>query len=103
MDEETRIAAEIIRENYKEFIKIAGKNGIRKYPIDTTQSLRNKYSYAIGPNQAMEMLTQLYRIARYNKNERLTMADASQSKICLDIIKQSFANPENKKEEDENK
>ncbi|MBQ3572665.1 MAG: transglutaminase domain-containing protein, partial [Clostridia bacterium] len=99
IDEETRIATEIIRENYKEFIKIAGKNGIRKYPKDTTQSLRNKYSYAIGPNQAMEILTQLYRIARYNKNERLTMDDANQSKLCLDIIKQSFANPESKTED----
>ena len=47
----------------------------------------------------MEILTQLYRIARYNKNERLTMDDANQSKLCLDIIKQSFANPESKTEE----
>ena len=43
-----RAAAQIIRENYKDFIKLAGKNGIGKYPIDTTRSLRNRYNREIG-------------------------------------------------------
>ena len=83
-------ATQIIRNNYKSFIKLAGKNGIRQYPIDTTQSLRNKYNTEIGPNEAMEILTNLYRIARYNKDEKLTVEDANQSTYCLEVIKKAF-------------
>ena len=98
-DEEVLLATQIIRENYKEFIKIAGRYGIRRYPVDTTQSLRSKYNQAMGASEAMEILTALYRIARYNKNERLSMDDANQSKLCLEIIKQSFEKPEDKADE----
>lgn len=96
-EEISRAAAQIIRDNYKDFIKIAGKNGIRKYPIDTTQSLRNKYNKQIGENEAMEILTQLYRIARYNKNEKLTAEDAEQSNYCLDILQKEFAKKKKEK------
>lgn len=99
-EEEHRVATQIIRDNYKEFIKIAGKNGIRKYPIDTTHTLRAKYSDKIEPNEAIEILTKLYRIARYDKNERLTIEDANQTTLCLDVLKKSFST---KKKDDKSK
>jgi hypothetical protein len=99
-EEEEKIATKIIRNSYKSFIQVAGKNGIRKYPADTTRSMRDKYNQEIGYNQAMEMLTNLYRHARYNREERLTMEDATQAKRCLEIIKKEFAiNQQKKKEE----
>ena len=93
-----RAAAQIIRENYKDFIKLAGKNGIRKYPIDTTRSLRNRYNREIGENEAIEILTKLYRIARYNKNEKLTADDANESTYCLDVIQKEVAKKKKEKE-----
>ncbi len=91
-EEESKSAKEIIRENYKEFIRVAGKNGIRKVVSDTTQSLRDKYNHLISPDQAMDVLTGLYRIARYNKNERLSMEDAQTSTDCLQIIQLAIKN-----------
>ena len=62
--------------------------------------MRDKYNQEIGYNQAMEMLTNLYRHARYNREERLTMEDATQAKRCLEIIKKEFTiNQQKKKEE----
>lgn len=90
--EEDRVASQIIRDCYKDFIKLARKNGIRKYPIDTTQSLREKYNKEIGPNEAMEIMTGLYRSARYNKYGLLTMNDADQAQRCLRVIREEFAN-----------
>ncbi len=89
-EEDRRAIRMVIRDNYKEFIAIAGKHGIRKYNIDTTESLRDKYNRLISTDDAMEILTGLYRIARYDKNEQLTMADVETSYKCLDIIKKSF-------------
>ena len=96
-EEISRAAAMIIRENYKEFIKTAGKNGIRKYPADTTKSLRSKYKKEMGENEAIEILTKLYRIARYNKNEKLTVDDANQSTYCLEVIQKEFARKKKEK------
>ena len=89
--EENRVAKKIIRDNYKAFIKVAGRHGIRKYPIDTTMSLRAKYNTKLEPNEALEILTKLYRIARYDVNEKLTIDDANQSTICLDLLQKSFS------------
>ncbi len=85
-EEESKTAKAIIRENYKQFIRIAGKNGIRKVKSDTTHSLREKYNNLISPDEAMDILTGLYRNARYNKNEKLSMVDADISYNCLQII-----------------
>ena len=94
---ERQAVSRIIRENYKEFIKMAGKNGIRRYPIDTTESLRLKYKTNIEPNEAIEILTKLYRIVRYDPDANLNYEDAVQTERCIEVLKKSFKGKEKEK------
>lgn len=89
VDEEHRSCVQIIREQYAEFLMIADRDGIVVRPIDTTQSIKDRYSRNIGPNEAIEILTELYRIARYCPEEKLYPRDADQAVYCLSVIKKA--------------